>query len=96
MSADSRRVSSLFGRDAETQPPDLGMDLEEAFQIVGEFGAYQKRAVAVLVLTQVGKRETGGFHCVLRATNPGRVRGGAGRCATWRSAAAAGSLRGER
>uniref|UniRef100_A0A7N6B3W0 Solute carrier family 22 member 15 n=1 Tax=Anabas testudineus TaxID=64144 RepID=A0A7N6B3W0_ANATE len=29
------------------------MDLEEAFQVVGEFGSYQKRAVAVLVLTQV-------------------------------------------
>uniref|UniRef100_A0A3Q1HF88 Solute carrier family 22 member 15 n=1 Tax=Acanthochromis polyacanthus TaxID=80966 RepID=A0A3Q1HF88_9TELE len=31
------------------------MDLEEAFQIVGEFGPYQKRAVAVLVLTQFVK-----------------------------------------
>ncbi|XP_030297727.1 solute carrier family 22 member 15 [Sparus aurata] len=29
------------------------MDLEEAYQVVGEFGPYQKRAVAVLVLTQV-------------------------------------------
>ncbi|XP_051274146.1 solute carrier family 22 member 15 isoform X1 [Dicentrarchus labrax] len=29
------------------------MDLEEAFKVVGEFGPYQKRAVAVLVLTQV-------------------------------------------
>ncbi|XP_042358128.1 solute carrier family 22 member 15 [Plectropomus leopardus] len=29
------------------------MDLEEAFHVVGEFGPYQKRAVAVLVLTQV-------------------------------------------
>ncbi|XP_034096314.1 solute carrier family 22 member 15 [Gymnodraco acuticeps] len=29
------------------------MDLEEAFQVVGEFGPYQQRAVAVLVLTQV-------------------------------------------
>ncbi|XP_059215986.1 solute carrier family 22 member 15 [Centropristis striata] len=29
------------------------MDLEEAFLSVGEFGSYQKRAVAVLVLTQV-------------------------------------------
>ncbi|XP_041803537.1 solute carrier family 22 member 15 [Chelmon rostratus] len=29
------------------------MDLEEAFQVVGEFGPYQRRAVAVLVLTQV-------------------------------------------
>ncbi|KAM7408245.1 hypothetical protein PAMA_002106 [Pampus argenteus] len=29
------------------------MDLEEAFQTVGEFGPYQRRAVAVLVLTQV-------------------------------------------
>lgn len=29
------------------------MDLEEALQVVGEFGPYQKRAVAVLVLTQV-------------------------------------------
>ncbi|KAM9848145.1 solute carrier family 22 member 15 [Aulostomus maculatus] len=29
------------------------MDLEEAFQVVGEFGPYQKRAVAILVLTQV-------------------------------------------
>uniref|UniRef100_A0A4W6BR64 Solute carrier family 22 member 15 n=1 Tax=Lates calcarifer TaxID=8187 RepID=A0A4W6BR64_LATCA len=29
------------------------MDLEDAFQVVGEFGPYQKRAVAVLVLTQV-------------------------------------------
>uniref|UniRef100_A0A3P8T6Y2 Solute carrier family 22 member 15 n=1 Tax=Amphiprion percula TaxID=161767 RepID=A0A3P8T6Y2_AMPPE len=29
------------------------MDLEEAFQIVGEFGPYQRRAVTVLVLTQV-------------------------------------------
>ncbi|XP_069033334.1 solute carrier family 22 member 15 isoform X1 [Embiotoca jacksoni] len=29
------------------------MDLEEAFKTVGEFGPYQKRAVAVLVLTQV-------------------------------------------
>ena len=35
-----------------TAPP--GMDLEEAYQVVGEFGPYQKRAVAVLVLTQVG------------------------------------------
>ncbi|KAM4607134.1 solute carrier family 22 member 15 isoform 2-T2 [Polymixia lowei] len=29
------------------------MDLEEAYQLVGEFGPYQKRAVAVLVLIQV-------------------------------------------
>ncbi|KAK2824686.1 hypothetical protein Q5P01_021861 [Channa striata] len=29
------------------------MDLEEAFQVVGEFGPYQKRAVAVLIVTQV-------------------------------------------
>lgn len=29
------------------------MDLDEAFKVVGEFGPYQKRAVAVLVLTQV-------------------------------------------
>lgn len=29
------------------------MDLDEAFQVVGEFGAYQKKAVAVLALTQV-------------------------------------------
>ncbi|XP_061915403.1 solute carrier family 22 member 15 [Entelurus aequoreus] len=29
------------------------MDLEEAFQVVGEFGAYQKRAVCVLALTQL-------------------------------------------
>nr|XP_046257812.1 solute carrier family 22 member 15 [Scatophagus argus] len=29
------------------------MDLEEAFLVVGEFGPYQKRAVAVLALTQV-------------------------------------------
>ncbi|KAM9306108.1 solute carrier family 22 member 15-like [Pholidichthys leucotaenia] len=29
------------------------MDLEEAFQVVGEFGPYQKRAVAVLTVTQV-------------------------------------------
>lgn len=54
----------LFGRDANAEPPNLGMDLEEAFQIVGDFGAYQKRAVAVLVLTQVGKRKTRGFNCV--------------------------------
>ncbi|TNN73563.1 Solute carrier family 22 member 15-like [Liparis tanakae] len=29
------------------------MDLEEGLQVVGEFGPYQKRAVAVLVLTQI-------------------------------------------
>ncbi|XP_037637706.1 solute carrier family 22 member 15 [Sebastes umbrosus] len=29
------------------------MDLEEAFQVVGEFGPYQKRTVAALALTQV-------------------------------------------
>ncbi|XP_067466905.1 solute carrier family 22 member 15 [Thunnus thynnus] len=29
------------------------MDVEEAFQVVGEFGPYQRRAVAVLVLTQL-------------------------------------------
>ncbi|KAL2083651.1 hypothetical protein ACEWY4_021424 [Coilia grayii] len=29
------------------------MDLEEAFQVVGEFGKYQKRAVAVLTLLQI-------------------------------------------
>ncbi|KAM8858410.1 solute carrier family 22 member 15 [Spinachia spinachia] len=29
------------------------MDLEEALKVVGEFGPYQRRAVAVLVLTQV-------------------------------------------
>uniref|UniRef100_A0A3Q3E4Q0 Solute carrier family 22 member 15 n=1 Tax=Labrus bergylta TaxID=56723 RepID=A0A3Q3E4Q0_9LABR len=29
------------------------MDLEEALQVVGEFGPYQKRAVAILLLTQV-------------------------------------------
>ncbi|XP_054654867.1 solute carrier family 22 member 15 isoform X3 [Dunckerocampus dactyliophorus] len=29
------------------------MDLEEAFQVVGEFGAYQKRAVCTLALTQL-------------------------------------------
>ncbi|XP_061767475.1 solute carrier family 22 member 15 isoform X3 [Nerophis ophidion] len=29
------------------------MDLEEAFQVVGEFGAYQKRAVCILALTQL-------------------------------------------
>lgn len=31
------------------------MDLDEAFKVVGEFGPYQKRAVAVLVLTQVSE-----------------------------------------
>ncbi|KAM4591540.1 solute carrier family 22 member 15 isoform 2-T2 [Odontesthes bonariensis] len=31
----------------------LGMDIEAAFHVVGEFGPYQKRAVAVLVLAQV-------------------------------------------
>ncbi|KAF7221399.1 solute carrier family 22 member 15-like [Nothobranchius furzeri] len=29
------------------------MDIEAAFQVVGEFGPYQKRAVTVLVLAQV-------------------------------------------
>ncbi|XP_063047999.1 solute carrier family 22 member 15 [Engraulis encrasicolus] len=29
------------------------MDLEEAFQVVGEFGTYQKRAVAILTLLQI-------------------------------------------
>ncbi|KAM3605935.1 uncharacterized protein V6R79_007637 [Siganus canaliculatus] len=29
------------------------MDLEEAFQVVGEFGPYQQRAVAVLLVTQL-------------------------------------------
>lgn len=32
----------------------LGMDLEEAFKVVGEFGSYQKQAVAAIVVTQVG------------------------------------------
>lgn len=30
------------------------MDVEEAFRTVGEFGPYQKQAVAIIVLTQVG------------------------------------------
>lgn len=30
------------------------MDIEEAFRTVGEFGPYQKQAVAIVVLTQVG------------------------------------------
>lgn len=30
------------------------MDLEEAFRVVGEFGSYQKQAVAAIVVTQVG------------------------------------------
>lgn len=29
------------------------MDIEGAFRVVGEFGSYQKRAVALLALTQV-------------------------------------------
>lgn len=58
--ADQFDACFLFGGDAnpENRPAALpGMDLEEAFQIVGEFGPYQKRAVAVLVVTQVGKHE---------------------------------------
>lgn len=31
-----------------------GMDVDEAFRVVGEFGPFQKRAVFVLSLTQVG------------------------------------------
>lgn len=30
------------------------MDVEEAFRTVGEFGPYQKQAVSIIVLTQVG------------------------------------------
>lgn len=52
------------------------MDLEEAFQVVGEFGPYQKRAVAVLVLTQV--RERNRERCV--DEKPGAA------AVTWRSA----------
>lgn len=37
------------------------MDLEEALKLVGEFGPYQKRAVAVLVLTQVSGGENRPF-----------------------------------
>lgn len=33
------------------------MDVEEAFRTVGEFGPYQKQAVAIIVLTQVGYLE---------------------------------------
>lgn len=29
------------------------MDLEEAFQLVGEFGGHQKRMIAVLIMLQV-------------------------------------------
>lgn len=32
------------------------MDLEEAFQLVGEFGGHQKRTIAVLTLLQVTLR----------------------------------------
>lgn len=83
MSADCCRTfldSSVGDAEAESRPADQptgrpasppGMDLEEAFQLVGEFGPYQKRAVAVLVLTQVGKRETGCFNGVLQPNNPG-------------------------
>lgn len=31
-----------------------GMDLDEAFRTVGEFGLYQKQALAIVVLAQVG------------------------------------------
>ena len=34
------------------------MDVDAAFLVVGEFGPYQKRAVAVLVVTQVSKAQT--------------------------------------
>lgn len=51
------------------------MDLEEAFQVVGEFGPYQKRAVVVLVLTQVCERNR---EDVLMRNRPAAV--------TWRSA----------
>ncbi|KAF3707904.1 Solute carrier family 22 member 15-like [Channa argus] len=42
--------ASVFGSDAKCLS---GIDLEEAFKVVDKFGPYQKRAVAVLVLTQV-------------------------------------------
>ncbi|XP_065815850.1 solute carrier family 22 member 15-like [Labrus bergylta] len=47
---------SLCGGDAKPRSclsAPFGMDLEEALQVVGEFGPYQKRAVAILLLTQV-------------------------------------------
>lgn len=51
-------LSSSLGGDASSASSPLGsrfggMDIEAAFHTVGEFGPYQKRAVAVLVLTQV-------------------------------------------
>ncbi len=50
-------MSLLRGCDAkpERRLASLpGMDLEEALHVVGEFGPYQKRAVTVLLLAQVG------------------------------------------
>lgn len=51
-------LSSSLGCVASSASSPLGswfggMDIEAAFHTVGEFGPYQKRAVAVLVLTQV-------------------------------------------
>lgn len=50
------------------------MDVEEAFRTVGEFGPYQKQAVAIIVLTQVSYVEflpyfTSCYACVNAAAN---------------------------
>lgn len=55
--------SCFVSDDANTESRLPGMDLDEAFQVVGEFGPYQKRAVAVLVLTQVSSSKNEWCRC---------------------------------
>lgn len=43
-----------LSEEAKGQVRLSGMDLEEAFRTVGEFGPFQKQALAIVVLTQVG------------------------------------------
>lgn len=58
--ADHSPPRFLCGGDANRRAALPGMDLEAALHVVGDFGPFQKRAVAVLVLTQVSLSQNTG------------------------------------
>lgn len=60
VSADHSPLRFLRGGDANRRAALPGMDLEAALHVVGDFGPFQKRAVAVLVLTQVSLSQNTG------------------------------------
>lgn len=60
VSADHSPLRFLCGGDANRRAALPGMDLEAALHVVGDFGPFQKRAVAVLVLTQVSLSQNAG------------------------------------